>query len=160
MHGGKNWAVMAELIPDRTKEQCNARWKDVLYPNIDRVNRRKGKWTAVENSKLKDAVETYGARNWTVIAALIPGRTRLQCRNRWKDVLDPGINRANGRTRWVEDEDNKLKDAVQTHGGKNWVEIAALVSGRTKSQCRKRWMPTSTGQMDVWINGRKTKTSS
>jgi hypothetical protein len=34
--------------------------------------------------------------------------------------------------KWAEDEDIKLKDAVETHGGNNWGAIAALVPGRTK----------------------------
>jgi hypothetical protein len=43
--------------------------------------------------------------------------------------LDPGIDLANGRTgKWAEDEDIKLKDAVQIHGGKEWIAITALVS--------------------------------
>jgi hypothetical protein len=55
-------------------------------------------------------------------------------------ALDPSIDRANGRTgKWTEDEDSKLKDAVQTHGGKNGAAIAALVPGRTKKQCHKKW---------------------
>jgi hypothetical protein len=38
--------------------------------------------------------------------------------------LNPNINRANDRTgKWSKDEDSKLKDAVQTHGGKNWVQL-------------------------------------
>jgi hypothetical protein len=47
---------------------------------------------------------------------------------------------ANGHTcKWVEDEDIKLNDAVQTHGDNNWVAVAALVPGRTKKQCYSRW---------------------
>jgi hypothetical protein len=54
--------------------------------------------------------------------------------------LDPINDQVIVRTgKWVEDEDSKLKDAVQTHGGKNWVAIAALVPGRSKQQCRSRW---------------------
>jgi hypothetical protein len=42
--------------------------------------------------------------------------------------LDPSIDLANGRTgKWAENEDIKLKDAVQIHGGKEWVAITALV---------------------------------
>jgi hypothetical protein len=45
-----------------------------------------------------------------------------------------------GRTgAWTEEEDLKLKGAIEMHGGKNWNKIAALVPGRTKSQCRDRW---------------------
>jgi hypothetical protein len=50
------------------------------------------------------------------------------------------VNRANERTgKWLDDEDSKLKDAVQMHRGKNRDTIAALVPGRAISQCRRRW---------------------
>jgi hypothetical protein len=41
--------------------------------------------------------------------------------------------------RWTKDEDCKLKDAVEKHNGKNWEDISALVPGRTKKQCTRRW---------------------
>jgi hypothetical protein len=139
-HGDKNWAAIAALVPGRTKQQCRSRWIDVLDPIIGRANGRTGKWAEDEDSKLKDAVQTHGGKDWAAIAAMVPGRTKIQCRNRWYDALDPIIGRANGRTgKWAEDEDSKLKDAVQTHGGKDWAAIAALVPGRTKIQCRNRW---------------------
>jgi hypothetical protein len=34
--------------------------------------------------------------------------------------------------------DIKLKNAVQTHGCKDWGAVAALVPGRTKKQCYNR----------------------
>jgi hypothetical protein len=137
-HGGKNWAAIATLVPDRTEIQCHDRWHHVL--DLDRANGRTGSWTALEDIKLKNAVQTHGGKNWGTIAALVPGRTQKQCNSRWHDFLDPSIDRANGRTgKWAEDEDIKLKNAVQTHGGKNWGTIAVLVPGRTKGQCRDRW---------------------
>jgi hypothetical protein len=139
-HGGKNWIAITKLVPGRTKIQCRSRWHDTLNPRIDRASGRSGKWAEDEDIKLKDAVQTYGGKNWDAIAVLVPGRTRIQCHNRWKDVLDPSIDRANRRTgKWAEDEDSELKDAVQTHGDKDWVALAALVSGRTKKQCYNRW---------------------
>jgi hypothetical protein len=27
MHGGEEWAAIAELVPGRTKRQCGDRWK-------------------------------------------------------------------------------------------------------------------------------------
>jgi hypothetical protein len=98
------------------------------------------------DSKLKKSVQMHGGKNWGAIAALIPGRSKSQCHHRWndafdpKDILDPSIDRANGRTgKWSEDEDINLQDAVQTHGGKKWGAIAALVPGRTQRQCHGRW---------------------
>jgi hypothetical protein len=137
---GGNWDAVAALVSDRTKSQCQIRWHYVLGANIDWANIITGTWTAVEDSKLKDAVETHGGKNWDAIAALVPGRVNSQCFNRWHDVLDPSINPTTGRTgKWSLDEDLKLKDVVQTHGSKKWGAIAALIPGRTKSQCQIRW---------------------
>jgi hypothetical protein len=133
-HGGNNWKEIAVLVPGRTKRQCSTRWRDALNPSIGRANGRAGKWTPVEDSKLKDAVQTYGSKNWGTISALVPSRTKKQCRDRWHDAL------ANGRTgKWTPVEDIKLKDAVQMHGEKDWAAIASLVPGRVEKQCHKRW---------------------
>jgi hypothetical protein len=139
-HGDKNWGEVAALVPGRTRDQCLSKWKNVLDSNIDRPSRRTGKWTAVEVSKLKFAVQMHGAKDWAAIATLVPGRTRGQCWSRWKDVLDPKADRASGRTgKWTAVEDSKLKFAVRTYDGKNWAAIAALVPGRAQIQCRSRW---------------------
>jgi general stress protein YciG len=139
-HGGKEWGAISALVPGRTKRQCSSRWHDVLNPGISGASGRTGRWTAVEDSKLKDAVQTYGGKNWEAIAALVPGRTKRQCLSRWHDVLDPNIDGASERTgKWTAVEDSELKDAVQRRGDKDWVVTSALVQGRTKKQCRTRW---------------------
>jgi myb proto-oncogene protein len=117
-HGGKNWIAIAALVPGRTKIQCSKRWHDALIPSIALTAGRTGEWSEDEDSKLKDAVQTPGGMSWGAIAALIPGRTKIQCGNRWYNGLNPFIDQVNGRTgKWSEDEDIKLKDAVQTPGG-------------------------------------------
>jgi hypothetical protein len=139
-HGGKNWSAIGALVPGRTLLQCKSRWYTTLISNIDPNTARAGRWLANEDSMLKDAVQTHGDKNWGAIAALVPSRTEKQCTRRWRDVLDPSIDRTTKLpVYWAEDEDTKLKDAVLTHGDKGWNEIAALVPGRTKSQCRSRW---------------------
>jgi protein involved in temperature-dependent protein secretion len=111
-----------------------------LNPSIGRANGRTGKWTEDEDSKLEDAVQTHGDKEWVAVAVLVPGGTKSQCYIRWHNALNPSIGQTNGRTRkWTEDEDSKLKDAVQTHGGKDWAAITALVPGRTRRQCWDRW---------------------
>jgi hypothetical protein len=139
-HSGKNWGAIAALVPGRVTSQCRHRWHRVLDPSINRTTGCTGTWLADEDTKLKDAVQTHGGKNWDGIAALVPGRTKIQCYDRWCHVLDPNTDRTTGRTgKWVEDEDIKLKDAVQTHGDKDWFVIATLVPGRTRAQCRGRW---------------------
>jgi hypothetical protein len=165
MHGGKDWAATAALIPGRTKGQCYSRWYDVLTHSIDGVAGRAGNWTDDEDIKLKDAVQTHGGRTWGAIAALIPGRTKTQCSNRWHNNFDHSTDGATGRTEvWTTDEHNKLKDAVQMHGGNDWVAIAALVPGRTKKQCTNRWYNTlgrntdgATGRSGRWTEDEDSK---
>jgi hypothetical protein len=138
--GSSNWAATTALVPSRTHIQCRSRWHDALDPNNDRVNGCTATWKDDEDIKLMDAVQKHSGKNWVALAAPVSGRTKIQCRNRWCSALEPSIDRTTGRTgNWEEDEDAKLKAAVQTYGGKSWVAIAALVPGRTKLQCKNRW---------------------
>jgi hypothetical protein len=142
MHGGKNWEAIARLVPGRTIFQCGQRWHSALDPSVEWTPGRAHKWTTDEDAKLKGAVRMHGVRKeWYAIAALVPGRTKLQCKNRWREVLDPSVEWTPGRAhKWTTDEDAKLKGAVRMHGvRKEWYAIAALVPGRTKLQCRNRW---------------------
>jgi hypothetical protein len=85
-------------------------------------------------------VQIHGGKSWDAISALVPGRTKKQCWNRWNDVLTPSIGTVSARKgKWSADEDSKLTSAVQWHGGKKWGGIAAMVPGRAEKQCRDRW---------------------
>jgi hypothetical protein len=159
-HGGKNWDAIAARVPGRTKKQCTSRWHDVLDPSIDRANGRNGKWTADEDIKLKDAVQMYGGKDWVAIATLVSGRTNIQCHNRWHDILIPRVALTVARKgRWAEDEDIKLEYAVQMHGDKDWVAIAALVPGRTKKQCWNRWTNCMDPNRSTDSPGKRTRHS-
>jgi hypothetical protein len=139
-HGGKNWGEIAALVPGRTRIQCHYRWQSTLNPSIALTAGRTGKWTPVEDDKLKYSVQMHGDKNWAAITALVPGRTIIQCCSRWQDALNPSIDRANGRMdKWEADEVSKLKDAVKTHGDKDWVAVSALLPDRSRGQCRSRW---------------------
>jgi hypothetical protein len=165
MHGDNDWVAITALVSSRTKRQCMNRWHNALNPSIALTAGSKGKWTLDEDSKLKDAVQMHNGKNWIAIAVLVPFRTKIQCMNRWHDVVDPNIGGASGRTgKWTEDEDSKLKDAVQLHGGKDWVVIAALVQGRTGKQCYSRWhdflkhsIDGATGRTGRWTGDEDNK---
>jgi myb proto-oncogene protein len=139
-HSGKNWKRIAVMVPGRTKMQCRSRWHHALGPRVDRTSLSSGKWTDDEDNLLKDAVQRYGGKSWIEIAALVSGRTKIQCSSRWHNALDPSVDRTSLATgKWTAEEDNLLKDAVQRYGSKNWKYITAMVPGRTKIQCRRRW---------------------
>jgi hypothetical protein len=149
-HGAKHWKAIALLVPGRTDQQCTKRWHETLKPTFDPAMARTGKWIADEDTKLREVVGAHGGKNWEAIASLVPGRTKLQCRNRWREAsvrnIDPAMARKGER--WTADEDKKLKDAFRAHGGKNWKAIALLVPGRTKGQCRNRWCYALTSNID------------
>jgi hypothetical protein len=97
-----------------------------------------GSWTPEEDAKLNSAVTNTGKKkygkeyhtSWVAVAALVPGRTAIQCKGRWKNALNPNIDPTTGRTgRWTEDEDSKLKDAILAHGGNDWAATSALGFG-------------------------------
>jgi len=56
-------------------------------------DQKKGTWDIEEDKKLISVVERLGPKNWTAIAANIPGRTAKSCRVRWQNQLSPEIKK-------------------------------------------------------------------
>lgn len=55
--------------------------------------RVKGPWSPEEDAVLSRLVAKFGARNWSMIARGIPGRSGKSCRLRWCNQLDPCVKR-------------------------------------------------------------------
>lgn len=128
IHGEKNWKAIAELVPGRNHAQCLQRWRKVLKPGLV-----KGHWSFEEDQVLEYLV-TQGCNNWGQIAERIPGRTPKQCRERWKNHLDPAINKGP----YTEEEDAVILSA-QARLGNKWSQIATLLKGRTEDSVKIRW---------------------
>ena len=47
------------------------------------------KFSHDEDQKLIKLVESYGQKNWGLIANEMPGRSQRQCRERWLNNLSP-----------------------------------------------------------------------
>ena len=96
--------------------------------------RKANRWTEGEDSLLRAAVERYGGKRWRFIAEHVPGRNHVQCLQRWKKVLKPGLIKGP----WTTAEDSQLISLV-SRGYKNWGKLAGHLPGRTAKQCRERW---------------------
>ena len=59
-------------------------------PSRDRV---KGPWSPEEDAILSRLVSKFGARNWSLIARGLAGRSGKSCRLRWCYQLDPAVKR-------------------------------------------------------------------
>jgi hypothetical protein len=156
-----DWGAIAALVTGRTQRQCYNRWKDVLNPIIYRAIGRMGtcaeeeasklkdevqthdtgKWEEDEDTKLKDALNTHGYNNWGAISVLVTGQTQRQCYNRWHDLSDTSIDPASGSTyKFAEDQDTKLKGAVQTHDTGKWVEGEdTKLKDAVQTHCKRKW---------------------
>ena len=97
------------------------------------------RWSAQEDANLRAAVNDVGEKNWKLIATRVVGRNHVQCLQRWKKVLRPGLIRG----RWTESEDGILRAAIaqtETAGIKvNWGDVSGSIPGRSAKQCRERW---------------------
>lgn len=56
-------------------------------------DRVKGPWSPEEDAILSRLVGKFGARNWSLIARGIAGRSGKSCRLRWCNQLDPAVKR-------------------------------------------------------------------
>jgi hypothetical protein len=81
--GAKDWRWIASFLgAGRSPSQCNQRWCRALDPAIS--HRR---WEDEEDRKLLRAVEVLGKTSWCQVAKIVSGRTDLQCRYRYLQLV-------------------------------------------------------------------------
>jgi hypothetical protein len=139
-YGGKNWDVIAALIPGRITRQCRDRWYNVLDTSVDRARRIKSASPDAEEAVLSPAAsfESTPENEATAVAAMVPTQTtNIQWRTsngesaRYPSIPadDEGsIDRKTiyRRIEWTVDDDKALKDAIEKHNGngrKKWGQL-------------------------------------
>ncbi|KAI9322093.1 hypothetical protein BX666DRAFT_571688 [Dichotomocladium elegans] len=124
----EKWAKIAACVPGRTNKKCRKRWFHSLDPSL-----RKGAWTEEEDRLLREGVVRY-PNQWSKIADMLVGRTDDQCAKRWRESLDPAID----RSEWSSEEDARLMELYNQYGTQ-WQKIAQHFEGRPGLHCRNRW---------------------
>jgi len=72
---------------------------------------------------------------------MIPLRTPSQCKFTWDFTQLSGSK----RTEWSKNDDDTLKEIIQTIGTDNWVDVARAMASKTDMiltarKCRDRWI--------------------
>ncbi|KAM1312992.1 hypothetical protein ACFX2F_017075 [Malus domestica] len=138
---GKNWKKIAECFKDRTDVQCLHRWQKVLNPELV-----KGPWSKEEDEVIIELVKKYGPKKWSTIAQHLPGRIGKQCRERWHNHLNPGIN----KEAWTQEEELALIRAHQMYGNK-WAELTKFLPGRTDNSIKNHWNSSVKKKLDSYL---------
>ena len=96
---------------------------------------KRDKWSFIEDLILGLTLnKIYKKKKWSKIAYHLLGRTDIQCRERWCNILDPSLE----DVEWTNEEDIKLLNLYREHGNK-WSLIAKYYGNRTDNTCWRRW---------------------
>lgn len=121
----KSWIDIANKFDDKSNIDCHLKFVSLTEKS------KKGNWANYEDELLLDWVKEKGAKNWAKCALTIPGRTGKQCRERWKNSLDPLVKRGN----WSINEQIKMFEAMKVYWY-SWSAVSKCLSGRTENSIK------------------------
>lgn len=135
------WEHVSKVMPYRTRAS--------VYKHVRRqyhVFEIRAKWTKEEDDLLRKLALSQVA-NWKHIGETM-NRMPEDCRDRWRNYLKCGENRA--LNKWSEEEEQSLRNIVLemiTHESEkdkpiaiNWTEVSERMNGvRSRIQCRYKW---------------------
>ncbi|KAE9407336.1 hypothetical protein BT96DRAFT_874658 [Gymnopus androsaceus JB14] len=122
------WSAISRHVPNRSNRDCRKRWAYHLAFSFV-----KGSWSTEEDALLTRGFERYGPK-WSLVSTVVISRNNDQCAKRWREILDPSINRGN----WLPEEDEQLINGVNKYGS-SWSKIARLFTGRTSLATKNRY---------------------
>jgi len=94
---------------------------------------RHRRWKPVQDNILIDGLAS-GVNKWPCIAKLIPGKSAIECRERWETYLEGFLKEG----RWSKEEDQQLVRAFNRWGD-CWHKISREIPGRSDRACFHRW---------------------
>ncbi|GAA5814369.1 hypothetical protein MFLAVUS_007864 [Mucor flavus] len=141
-HNGKKWSEFVQhCLPTRSPGQCQARWTDILNPNLKR-----GPFSNAEKNLLEKGIAEFGEGQWSKIGAVyLPQRSPRRIANEWTSVAKVSSGP------WTEAEDALLLKGFEEFGSA-WTKIANhYLPWRSRVQLRSHYL----SKLDPNINREK-----
>lgn len=108
------------------------------------------KFTAEEDAKLLSLVQIHGAKDWIRISQLMGTRNARQCRERFKNYINPDLR----KDQWSAEEDKLLEEKFAEYGAK-WNKISRFFVNRSDNNIRNRWMMIERHRAKTSISSQK-----
>jgi hypothetical protein len=122
---GENWERISHQFVNKTAKQCMQKFKNSAR------SAKKGNWTEEEDRILMDWIKTHGAVKWTECSKNIKGRCGKQCRERWVNILNPGVKKGN----WTDQEQTLIFENLKKYFT-SWSLMAKELEGRTENSIK------------------------
>jgi hypothetical protein len=110
-----DWDKLSKMhVSNRSGIDCKLRWISHDSPSINKSN-----WTKEEDKLLVSLSRKHRGHNWNFISnELNSKRTSIQCFKRYQRSLNTSMV----KSKWKEEEDKILMEAVKCYGEKNWQQ--------------------------------------
>jgi hypothetical protein len=96
--------------------------------------RLRSKFTVAEDERLKAMVHQFPTSSWAAIAAMFPGKTIRQVRERYRNYLCPDLN----HMPWTMAEDRLLREKFAIFGPR-WSALRQFFDNRSDVSIKNRW---------------------
>ena len=95
---------------------------------------KKGQWSPQEDKLLKQWVQINGPKKWEACGRFIQGRKGKQCREQWKNCLNPDLLKG----KWTPEEDFLIM-FFYPKCKESWKKIIPLFNGRIENSIKNRF---------------------
>ena len=122
---GENWDKISEHFVNKTAKQCMQKFKNSAR------SAKKGNWTEEEDQILMKWIKNHGPTMRTECSKNIRGRCGKQCRERWVNILNPGVKKGN----WTQEEQKLIFQNLKRFFT-SWSLMAKELDGRTENSIK------------------------